>query len=233
MTTPDVVLARPSKRKKKQTRPYQPPPSERKLPVVGIAIGAVALVLAVGLAVALAGSGGDDAVEDDRPAFGPVTVTGTSLPTFAATDGDAAAGAETPTVEGVDPDGGAVSVGGAASGEPTLVAFLAHWCPHCQAELPVLVDLEADGAFEGVRTVAVLTGTDDNAPNFPPAAWLDEEGWTGDVLLDDEAATAAQAFGLQGYPFLVVLDGEGRVVARTSGELPAEEVEALVDAARA
>ncbi len=47
------------------------------------------------------------------------------------------------------------------------------------------------------------------------------------------APAPAIAYGLAGYPFLVMLDADGRVVARTSGELPAEDVVSLVEAASA
>lgn len=219
---------------KARSRPRPPTPPAKSLPIVPLAIGAVVVVLAIGLAIALA-TGGEEATTSDGSgdlaAFAPVTVQGTNLPGFTETEGDPAVGEEAPLLVGEAPDGTPTEVGG--SGEPTLIAFLAHWCPHCQAELPVLVDLEAQGAFAGVRTVAVLTGTDEAAPNFPPAEWLQDEGWVSDVLVDDEVTTAATAYGLAGYPFLVMLDADGRVVARTSGELPAEDVVALVEAASA
>lgn len=216
-----------------KTRPRPSAPPAKGLPIVPLAVGAVVVVLAIGLAIAVA-TGGDEAStgDSDLAAFAPVTVQGTNLTGFTVTEGDPAVGEESPILLGETPEGTPIEVGGTSAGEPTLIAFLAHWCPHCQAELPVLVDLEEQGAFEGIRTVALLTGTDEAAPNFPPAEWLQEEGWTGDVLLDDETMTAAQAYGLAGYPFLVMLDADGRVVARTSGELPAEDVVALVDAAR-
>lgn len=212
------------------TRPRPSAAPRSRLPVVPLALGAVVVVLAIGLAVAFA-TGGDDGDSSDLAAFAPVTVVGANLPEFTATEGDPAIGDVAPTLLGQTPDGSAITVGG-ATGEPTLVAFLAHWCPHCQRELPLLVDLADQGAFGGVRTVAVLTGTDANAPNFPPAAWLEDEGWDGDVLVDSETTSAAAAYGLAGYPFLVVLDGDGQVVARASGELSAADVTALVDAAR-
>jgi cytochrome c biogenesis protein CcmG/thiol:disulfide interchange protein DsbE len=200
--------------------------SRRRLLLV-LGIG-VAVAVAIGVAVAV--SGGDDPVDDDRPSTGRVVVDGAPLPTLTSTEADPAIGATPPTLEGTDPDGGPVTVG--PTGEPTVVAFLAHWCEHCQAEVPVLVDLVEDGAFDGVRLVGVLTGTDPDRPNFPPAAWLDEEGWTGDVLLDDELGTAAQAFGLSGYPFVVYLDADGEVVARTSGEVGEAGIRALLDQVR-
>jgi thiol-disulfide isomerase/thioredoxin len=215
-----------------KTRPRPSAPPAKRLPIVPLAIGAVIVVLAVGLAIALA-TGSDESTDSDLAAFAPVTVQGTNLTGFTTTEGDPAVGEEAPRLVGETPEGTPVEVGGTSAGEPTLIAFLAHWCPHCQAELPLLVDLDEQGAFEGVRTVAVLTGTDEAAPNFPPAEWLQDEGWTGDVLVDDETMTAATAYGLSGYPFLVMLDADGRVVARTSGELPAEDVVALVEAASA
>lgn len=208
-----------------------PPPQKASFPILPVVLIGVGLVVAIGLAVALFGGDDDESSSStDLAAFAPVTVEGDALPEFTETEGDPAQGLTAPIVEGETPDGLPNQIGG--PGEPSVVAFLAHWCPHCQAELPVLVDLQEEGGFDGVRTVAVLTGTDENAPNFPPADWLIDEGWEGDVLLDSESATAATAYGLAGYPFLVVLDGDGEVVARTSGELPAEQVQALVDAAR-
>ena len=103
-----------------------------------------------------------------------------------------------PIVGGIDPDEAPTTIG--EPGEPTIVAFLAHWCPHCNAELPLLVDLQEDGTFDGIRTVAVLTGTNAAAPNYPPVSWLEDSGWSGDVLLDDESSTAAAAYGLTSYP---------------------------------
>ena len=162
---------------------------------------------------------------------GPWSSRTTALPDFTSTEGRRGRSAwPHRVVEGIGPGRQPGDVAG--SGEPTLVAFVAHWCPHCQVELPVIVDLMAGGDLDGVRTVAVLTGTDERRPNFPPVAWLEREGWTGEILLDDESATAARSYGLSSYPFLVFLDGEGTVVARTQGEVPADDIVALADAAR-
>lgn len=209
-----------------------PAPKRRQRPnlVVLAAGGIVALVAAVvviGLLVS-----GDDTDAEAAAAFGPVTVEGDPLPEFVATDDDNAIAVDAPVVGGEDFDGEPSTIGGA--GAPTMVAFLAHWCPHCQRELPILVELEASGELpDGLRTVAVITGTNEAAPNFPPADWLAREGWEGDVLLDDEETTAARAYGLAGYPFLVFLDANGRVVARTSGEIPAEAVTSYAEQAAA
>lgn len=206
---------------------------------------AIGALLVVGLAVAtLAGCADDaptlDVGSDDSgstsgdptgaPVFGEVTVDGAPLVTLESSAADPAVGQAVPTVTSTA--GGTTVTIDAAAGEPMVLAFLAHWCPHCQRELPVLVELAEAGAFDGVRTVAVLTGTNENAPNFPPAAWLDDEGWTGERFYDDGDSTAASAFGLTGYPLLVFVAADGTVVARTAGELPAADIEQLVDVIR-
>lgn len=215
--------------------PQPPVPSTRRPPILAIAGGAFLLVVIIGLVIALA-TGGDDedqggdpssTVDPDQATFGPVEVSGEPLPSFDGGAADAAVGLPAPVVTATTPDAREITFG--AAGEPTLVVFLAHWCPHCQAELPVLVDMAADGAFDGVRTVAVLTGTNPDAPNFPPVLWLEREGWQGEVALDDEAASAAAAHGLTSYPYLVMLDADGQVTGRIAGEQPPEAIQDLVD----
>lgn len=200
-----------------------------------IVVCGVIVLAGVGLGIALlggddGGGGSSTSSAAGTDAFGDVNVVGTPLPTFDGTEDDPAIGEIAPQLSGQTPSGAGSSVGG--RGAPTLIAFLAHWCPHCQRELPLLVDLQEDGAFEGMRTTAVLTGTDPNAPNYPPADWLVREGWEGNVLLDDQQSTGATAYGLAGYPYLVFLNANGEVVARADGELPVETIEAYLDEAR-
>lgn len=199
------------------------------VPILAVVIGAVAVLAAVAVALSVGGEDGGEA--DDRPYFGAVHLSGEALPDMsAARPDDPAVGRAAPVVDGFDLDGADMRV--APSGEPVVLAFLAHWCPHCQAELPVLAEAMASGDLDGFRTVAVLTGTDESRPNFPPAAWLDREEWEGEVLLDDERYTLAAAFGLTNYPFLVWLDGDGEVVMRTAGETGPGQLRQIIDTVR-
>lgn len=93
-------------------------------------------------------------------------------------------------------------------GTPMLIVFLAHWCPHCQAEVPVLVKWSQSGLVpESLDVIAVATGTDQGAPNFPPSEWLASERWPElwPVLVDNKDQTAGNAFGLSGYPFMTLV----------------------------
>lgn len=161
-----------------------------------------------------------------------VTVEGAALPEFSAPVDDPAIGDAAPKLDGTTFAGAPITVGG-ASGQPQLVVFVAHWCPHCQREVPIIVDLAEAGTFDGIELRGVATGTSDQRPNYPPSTWLDREGWTAPVLVDDANQTAAAAYGLSGYPYLVFVNADGTVAGRWSGEMPASDLEAVVEAFKA
>ena len=50
------------------------------------------------------------------------------------------------------------------------------------------------------------------------------------VVLDDADSGASAKYGLSGFPYFVMLDGEGKVVARGSGEIPMDVFGPAVDA---
>jgi cytochrome c biogenesis protein CcmG/thiol:disulfide interchange protein DsbE len=113
-----------------------------------------------------------------------------------------------------------------------VVMFVAHWCPHCQKEVP-LITAHLGGKLPGdVDLFAVSTGVDQTAPNYPPGAWLRKENWPVPTLVDDAQGSAAKAYGLSGFPYFVVVDASGKVVDRASGEIPVEQFDALINAAR-
>jgi thiol-disulfide isomerase/thioredoxin len=118
------------------------------------------------------------------------------------------------------------------SGEPTIIMVVAHWCPHCQREVPFLQSwLTANGAPEDVRLVAIATSNDSGKPNYPAGQWLVREKWTVPTMVDDKASDGAGALGVTGFPYFIVIDAQGKVIERTSGELTAAQWESLIAAA--
>lgn len=79
-----------------------------------------------------------------------------------------------------------------------------------------------------VDFISVNTGVQENRPNYPPNLWLESEGWTAPVIVDDEANTVSNAFGLSGFPFWVAVDSSGAVVFRYAGALPISGFESLI-----
>lgn len=197
-------------------------------------------LLAVVLLAAACGSDSDggagslDGAVPTEPAdqVAPVVVEGEPLApmpegvSITAAADDPAIGTIAPTLRGTNFDGSEVVV--SADGTPTAVMFVAHWCPHCQREVPVVVDLIANGAKpDGFDVVIVSTAIQEGQPNYPPQDWLVEESWPGVVMRDSAEFDALLAYGAGGFPFTVYLDGANQVVARSAGELEPEVIEGL------
>ncbi|HSJ28789.1 MAG TPA: TlpA disulfide reductase family protein [Acidimicrobiia bacterium] len=171
----------------------------------------VAGVVAVA-AIAAALSAESGSVE----AYGEVAVAGEGLPRYEAGAADPAVGMPAPSITG---ETQSVMPGGT----PKIVLFLAHWCPHCQREVPRLTSwVDANGMPDGFELIGVATSSTPTAGNFPPSIWLERERFPFPVIYDDEDGTAAVAYGLSAFPFWVVIDSDGNVAQRFTGELPSE-----------
>jgi thiol-disulfide isomerase/thioredoxin len=199
----------------KQTLARNP---EKRRSISGWVIGGIgAAVVAVAAIIAIVSTSDEPASVPGLSQTQPVEVTGTALPTYESDTSDPAVGTVAPTLTGSAFDGSAIVV---KPGRPTLVIFLAHWCPHCRREVPVLTQWQKSGGVpDGVDVIGVATATDTSAPNYPPSKWLADEHFPFPVMADSDAFAAANAFGLSGYPYFVLLDSTGKVVQRASGEI--------------
>ncbi|HEY0398617.1 MAG TPA: TlpA disulfide reductase family protein [Acidimicrobiia bacterium] len=199
---------------------------KKQPPWLWIGVAVLVLVLAVAALVSSGGSGGKKkpaaGVEETRP----VVVTGAALPELAQSGADPAVGKEIPEVRGQSFDGSPVDIRN--DGRPKLVLFVAHWCPHCQREVPLLTDyLKSHPLPKGVDIYTVATATNPQRPNYPPSAWLAKVGWKAPTMADSDDAKAANAFGLNAFPYFVAVDGSGKVVARTTGEITTDDFAGL------
>lgn len=115
-------------------------------------------------------------------------------------------------VELVDPrNGEAVSVG--TGSRATHVVFFATWCPTCTGELEKLGELESRFGSRGYRLVIVAVRTRQSAERL--AEFVAQKHPPG-LLLYDADGRAEAAFKATKLPTHVVLDREGREVARSS-----------------
>ena len=193
--------------------------------------GVIAAVIAIAAIVAIsASSKKDSAAVGSVQEFSEVTVTGDELPAFdSAVKPDPAVGMLAPVLSGKGFTGNVVTT--ESTGTPTLVVFLAHWSPHCQREVPLLVEWEKSGKMPaGIDILAVTTGTDSANPNYPPSEWLARENFpaTWPVMADSADKVGGNAFGLAGYPYFVLVGGDGKVLWRASGEIPMDELTATI-----
>ncbi len=181
---------------------------------------------------------GAAAAADAKQQTADVTVSGEPLPQMPETSGsaftdaasDTAIGRSAPKIEGESFDGSKISID-PADGTPRVFVFVAHWCPHCQAEVPLIQEwIDAGNLPDNVEIVFVSTAVTPARGNYPVSDWIVKEGVTPKVILDDDSSGAASKFGLTGFPYFVMTNGEGKVVARGSGEVPIETFGAAVDA---
>ena len=121
---------------------------------------------------------GDNAATDsgnaDPATTGTVTVSGNPLPQFTDTTGDPGVGHDLPHPRGPRPGGEPMTIG--ADGRPTMIVFVAHWCPHCQREVPVVQQWVDDGRLPEGVDLAPCPGHRSPAPQLPARRWLADEG---------------------------------------------------------
>ena len=199
------------------------------------AFTAVALV---GLLASLVGCSKDPSAGGTRPTTPPgwsetqpVTVTGTALPNHdSKASADAAIGMPAPKLEGKSFDGSPISV--VPGSGPLMVVFVAHWCPHCNSEIPVLRQWLAAGLVPKELTViGVSTGNDKGAAHYPPSNWIREIGFPWPTMTDSPKSEAGRAYGLTTYPYFVIVGKDGLVKLRSSGEIPIANLTSMVNGA--
>lgn len=212
-----------------------------------LGIGAVVVVVVlVVLAIVLTSGGGDSGAGEGTGAHAaanaereqaPITVTGDPLAAYPDSDTvlanpatDPAVGQTPPKLEGVSFDGSGITVD-PADGRAKVIIFLAHWCPHCQNEVPRIQKWIDEGKQpDDVDVYAVSTSVSSDRVNYPPSKWIVRENFTPPVLLDGADSPAAQAYALPGFPYFVGLNADGTVSQRGSGEVPINDFDAVVKA---
>jgi peptidyl-prolyl cis-trans isomerase B (cyclophilin B) len=161
-----------------------------------------------------------------EPAAG-VAVTGDAMPFFDPNTADAGVGRDAPAFSGPDLTGGRIDV--TPGDGPLVVLFLAHWCPHCQEEVPALLDYFAENPVpDGVELVTVATSNSADRSNHPASDWLEREGWDIPTIIDDDATSIAAAYGLSAFPFYAFVDGNGVMAGRVAGAQSVDNIGAVL-----
>lgn len=194
------------------------------------------IVVALGIAI-WSSKGSDTAVSQGTTATDnssssaaetqPVTVDGAALPTPPDSGVDPAIGLTPPTLQGFTFDGSPIDI--TPGGRAKMVVFLAHWCPHCNREIPVLQQWAASGGVPAdLDIIGVSTAVSSQRDNYPPSEWLKAKDWAWPAMADSVNSDAAQAYGVAGFPTFAIIGADGKVKVRSSGELTVDQLDALV-----
>ncbi len=121
---------------------------------------------------------------------------------------------EVSDAEFTDPEGGSHRLSDYA-GQVVLVNFWATWCAPCRKEMPTLEALQEALGGEDFRVLTIATGR-----NTPAAIdrFFAEAGVDDLPVLLDPRSTLAREMAVFGLPATVLLDREGREIARLTGD---------------
>ena len=168
-------------------------------------------------------------VQSDSEEFweiAPVEILGDPIPA------NAEIGAAAPAFKAQRNNSGDLIMIDPADGTVRLIGFFAHWCPHCQREVPRVSQwLAENGVPEEIEIIAISTAVREGAPNYPPSEWFVNENWPTQIFVDSEESELANAYGLGGFPYWILVDATGTVIHQSSGELTEEQFGYLVDLA--
>ncbi len=100
-------------------------------------------------------------------------------------------------------------------GKHVLLNFWATWCAPCRKEMPMLSELQTEFGGDDFEVLTLATGR-----NAVPAieSFFDEIGVTNLPAHRDPGQKVAREMGVLGLPITVILDPEGREVARMQGD---------------
>ncbi len=121
---------------------------------------------------------------------------------------------EIPQIPFQSEDGGTATLAD-YRGKIVVVNFWATWCAPCRKEMPTLSDLQARLGGPGFQVLTIAIGR-----NPPPAmkAFFDEIGVDNLPLHRDPKMALSRAMGVLGLPVTVILDRQGREIARLTGD---------------
>lgn len=115
------------------------------------------------------------------------------------------------------------------TGKIVFIDFVHEWCVHCRNMAPVIEDLHKTYAQKGVTFITIAGGYNTNAEKT--AEFIRTYGINWRVGFDPDLNTF-RSYGVRGTPTYVIIDRDGRIAAKLSGEQTyqklAEEIEKLL-----
>lgn len=100
-------------------------------------------------------------------------------------------------------------------GQIVLLNFWATWCAPCRKEMPGLDRLQAEFGGDDFQVITLATGR-----NSPAAIrrFFEEENLANLPQYNDDRQAVARDMGVLGLPITVILDRDGREIARLRGD---------------
>ena len=122
---------------------------------------------------------------------------------------------DAPGFSAEDIDGRQISLN-SQKGKVVLLNLWATWCPPCRAEMPSMEKLYQKLKDRNFTILAVSTPTPPRETREKVIDFINENGYTFPVLIDDSRGIASQ-YGSGSIPTSWIIDADGKVLARFVG----------------
>lgn len=110
-------------------------------------------------------------------------------------------------------------------GKPFIIDFFATWCKPCNRELSAISEVYDEWQKEtGIKLYAVSIDKAQNANKVKPL--VNQHGWEYEVILDPNSEFR-KSFGGEMIPFVVICDGDGKIVYKHNGYTEGAEQELI------
>mgnify|MGYP001812762638 CR=1 FL=1 len=113
-----------------------------------------------------------------------------------------------------DPEGGEYQLSG-FSGKLVVLNFWATWCGPCRKEMPMLAELQAEFGGDTFQVVTIATGRNSLTGI---RKFLEEVGVDNLPIYLDPKSKLGREMGVLGLPITVILNSDGREIARMRGD---------------
>ena len=112
------------------------------------------------------------------------------------------------------------------NGKPFIISFFATWCKPCNRELTAISEVYDEWQEEtGVKVVAISIDQAQNINKVKPL--VDPHEWPYETVLLDPNSELKRQLGIQMIPYVLIVDGEGKIVYKHNGYTEGAEEELI------
>ena len=112
------------------------------------------------------------------------------------------------------------------NGKPMIISFFATWCKPCNRELDAISEVYEEWQEEtGVKLVAISIDQAQNINKVKPL--VDQHEWPYETVLLDPNSELKRQLGIQMIPYVLIIDGQGKIVYKHNGYTDGAEDELI------